>query len=363
MTKAFRRSLMVVALLSLTAVGLLFSAGSTGAAKKPYIIWLEQGAGNPYWDAQHKAAAEAGRRLGFDFKSVSGNLNPSDQAAILKQLVDQKPSAIMLNSIDPKSMGPSLAYAKAHGVPVLSLYAVTPGSTASISFDETRSGRVDAKYAATLLKERYGKVTGQVAVLHGILGQPASDVRANGFINYVKKNMPGVKIVAVQPTDWTADKASAAMQNWLVKYPKLSMVYGLSDTISVPAANVAQRQNRLCTRAKDWTAVPNCITFVSVDGFFLNEVVAGRLFASELYSPQWSAYKFAQLAYSLATHKPTPKVTYINSMLVTNKNAVCVNRMQNDMIKHLTTFPFTAAPTMQGIASKVYHCQVLDSNM
>ena len=46
------------------------------ARAKPNIVWLEQGADNPYWDAQHKAAAEAGRRLGFTFKAVSGNNNP-----------------------------------------------------------------------------------------------------------------------------------------------------------------------------------------------------------------------------------------------------------------------------------------------
>ena len=31
----------------------------------PEIVWLEQGAGNPYWDAQHQAAAAAGEDLGF----------------------------------------------------------------------------------------------------------------------------------------------------------------------------------------------------------------------------------------------------------------------------------------------------------
>jgi len=98
-----------------------FGAGQSSArsAAEPSIVWLEQGAGNPAWDEQHKAAAEAGRRLGYTFKAVSGNLSPSDQANILKQLVDQKPSAIILNALDPKTVAPSLAYAKQKGVPVL----------------------------------------------------------------------------------------------------------------------------------------------------------------------------------------------------------------------------------------------------
>ena len=153
---------------------------------KPNIVWLEQGANNPYWDAQHKAAAEAGRRLGFTFKAVSGNNNPSDQASIMKQLVDQGVDVIMLNAIDPKAMAPALAYAKQKGVKVLNLYGVEPKATASVTFDEIRTGRVDAKYAAMLLKKRYGSLKGKVAVLMGILGQPASDLRAKGFVDYMK---------------------------------------------------------------------------------------------------------------------------------------------------------------------------------
>ena len=52
---------------------------------------------------------------------------------------------------------------------------------------------------------------------------------------------PGVQVVDVQPTGWTADKASSIMQDWPVKYSDLT-VYALSDTLAVPAMNVAERQ-------------------------------------------------------------------------------------------------------------------------
>src|ERR1051325_11420999 len=108
-----RAGALCAALLALGALAAFATSGAVASrAAKPSIIWLEQGAGNPAWDEQHKAAAEAGRRLGFSFKAVSGNLNPSDQANILKQLVDQKPNAIILNALDPKTITPSLAYAK-----------------------------------------------------------------------------------------------------------------------------------------------------------------------------------------------------------------------------------------------------------
>src|SRR5437868_8510578 len=211
------RLVSAVALVAAAAVPAALLATGAGAAPKadpPSVVWLEQGAGNPYWEAQHKAAAEAGRRLGFSFKAVSGNLNPQDQANIMHQLVDQKPTVIMLNAIDPKAMAPALLYAKQKGVKVLNMYGVDGKATASVTFDEIRNGRVAAKVTLDLLKQRYGSAKGEVAVMSGILGQPASDLRAKGFTDYMK-TQKGVKVDAVQPTNWDGTKASAAMQDFL----------------------------------------------------------------------------------------------------------------------------------------------------
>jgi hypothetical protein len=138
------------------------------------------------------------------------------------------------------------------------------------------------------------------------------------------------------------------------------MVYGLSDTISVPALNVAQRQNRLCTQQKDWKSNPSCIVFVSVDGIFLNEVGKGNLFSTELYSPYWTGYAFSKYAVDLAKGKAVKKLNMVDSMLVTPKNAACVTKMADDMQTKLKTFPFVGS--LQTIASTKYHCSVLDAN-
>jgi ribose transport system substrate-binding protein len=326
-------------------------------AAKQSIVWLELGSGNPYWDAQHQAAAAYLTSLGYSFKSVSGQGKPESQSATLRQLADQGTNVVMLNPVDPKALVPAVKYAESKGTKVLSVYASMPSANASVVFDEVRSGRVAGAYALNLLKQRYGKATGKVAVLEGILGQPASDLRAKGFIDYMKSH--GVDVVSTQPTDWTADKASATMQDWLVKYPDLSMVYGLSDTISVPAVNVAERQNRLCTQQSNWTKNSNCIIFVSVDGIFLNEVGKGRLYSTELYSPYWTGYAFSKFAVDLAKGKKTQKLNMVDSMLVTPKNAACVTKMATDMQTKLKTFPFVGS--LQTIASTKYHCSVLDA--
>jgi ribose transport system substrate-binding protein len=329
---------------------------SDGAAGELEIVWVEQGAGNPYWDAQHAAAAEAADRLGFDFRVVSGDLDPAVQASVVQQTVDQGPDAIMVNAIDPSAISEAYQYAADNGVPIVNLYGLDAGATSSITFDEIRTGEMMGAHALSLLEARYGEPTGEVAVLHGILGQPASDLRAQGFIDFVEAN--GIEVVDVQPTNWQADEASATMENWLTRYPDLSLVYALSDTLAVPAMNIAERDDRLCRNDVDPAELENCVMFVSVDGIFTNEVVDGRMFATAPYSPEWSGFQFAELAHAVASGGEFEPENVINSMLVTPENAECVVEMTTAMTEDLDNFPFEG--TLQEIAADPFGCTVLD---
>jgi len=320
------------------------------------IVWVEQGAGNPYWDAQHAAAEEAANRLGFSFRVVSGDLDPAVQASVVQQTVDQDPDAIMVNAIDPSAVSQAYEYAADNGVPIVNLYGLDEGATASITFDEIRTGEMMGGYVLSLLEARYGEPTGQVAVLHGILGQPAGDLRAQGFVDFMESN--GIEVVDVQPTNWQADEASATMENWLTRYPDLSLVYSLSDTLTVPAMNIAERQDRLCRNDAEPATLGDCVMFVSVDGIFANEVVDGRMFATAPYSPEWSGFKFAELAYAVASGAEFEPENVINSMLVTPENAECVVGMTTAMTDDLANFPFEG--TLQEIAGDSFSCTILD---
>src|SRR5919202_952219 len=170
--RAAGAGLATAALVAAVAIPSLSLAGTGGKAAKPSIVWLELGSGNPYWDAQHKAAAAYGSNVGFTFKAVSGQGKPESQSATLRQLADQGVDVVMLNPVDQKALVSAVKYAQSKGTKVLSVYASMPSANASVVFDEIRSGRVAATYALNLLKQRYGKASGKIAVLEGILGQP-----------------------------------------------------------------------------------------------------------------------------------------------------------------------------------------------
>lgn len=319
----------------LVATATFFTASNVhnahAANKKLTIAFIQIGiSANPFWADQARGATEAGRRLGINVRNISGNQKIADQVQRMNEAIDQHVDAIEIVPLDPKSIEPALQRAKKAGIPVLVLYSVAKNATMISGFDDYNSGKIVGQYTAQVLKQKFGSVKGKVAVLRGALGQTLDSLRTNGFLNVLKKSS-GIQVVSEQPTDWTADKAVSIMQDWLVKYPDLTVVYGLSDTITVPALNVAQRN-------------PNGknILFSSIDGdpIGLTAIKNGQMLATALYGPIYAGFRFTEMAYNLAKHHAMPHVHYLKSALVTQKNINAALRMENAMSKQIHTFKF-----------------------
>lgn len=345
-------ALLVMVALSVTACG---SSGSSGSSKHPTIAWIQIGANNPFWTAENVGAAAAASRAGFKFRTLSGNNSVSTQSQEVEQLANEKVSAILLTAIDPASMTTALNYAKQRRVPVISLYSSTKLATMSAGFDEAAVGRTMSAFSVNLLKKRYGKPEGNVAVLGLSLGQTLEQYRIGGFVNFMKQ-YPGIHVLAQQPTNSLADQAQSLMQDWLTRFPKLSLVYGGSDTVTVPAITVAQRSNKVCdVPHSGWKSNPNCIMFTSVDGdpIGITAIKQGTLAGTDLYAPYWAGYQFAMMGYNLATHKIKPHTMVLQALPVDASNVACVDKMQTAMASHTKTFNFSG--TLSQIARR-YHC-------
>lgn len=348
-------ALLVVVALSVAACG---STSGSGSTKHPTIAWIQIGANNPFWTAENVGAAAAAKRAGFTFRTLSGNNSVSTQSQEVEQLANEKVSAILLTAIDPASMTTALNYAKHRGVPVISLYSSTKLATMSAGFDEAAVGRTMAAFSVNLLKQRYGQPQGNVAVLGLSLGQTLEQYRIGGFVNYMKQ-YPAIHVVAEQPTDSLADKAQSLMQDWLTRFPKLSLVYGGSDTVTVPAITVAQRSNKVCKGPQaGWKSNPNCIVFTSVDGdpIGITAIQQGTLAGTDLYAPYWAGYQFAMIGYNLATKKIQPHTTVLQPLPVDASNVACVNKLQTAMANQTPTFDFNG--TLAQIAQR-YHCPTI----
>ncbi len=317
---------------SAAAVALVFGLSvSAEAANNPPKIGLVQiDLSNPFHLGEVDGAKEAARRAGFDLIVTSGEGDVNKQIQAVENLINQGVDAISINFIDAGAFGPTMAKAKAAGIPIICLHSKPEGCAATLGFDERYTGKIVGEYAATLLKDRYGEVKGKVANLQGLLGQGLNTDRSGGFTD-VMAQYPGVEVVAQEPTDWDPTKAVAITENWMTAYPDLDLIYGNSDSLTVPAATVIDRAGK-----KDQ------VMLVSVDGTEpgLEAVRDGVMKSTVLLAPQYSGFWKAYFPYLVVTGKNDTTDFLIQGVLVTGDNVAPAMKLAADQVNNIQDFPF-----------------------
>src|SRR4029078_1077321 len=177
----------------------LGAVSSVEAANNPPKIGLVQiDLSKPFHLGEVDGDKEAARRAGCELIVTSGEGDVNKQIQAVENLINQGVDAISRNFIDPGAFGPTMAKAKAAGIPIVCLHSKPEGCAATLGFDERYTGKIVGEYSAHLLKTKYGDVKGKVANLQGLLGQGLNTDRSGGFTD-VMAQYPGVEVVAQEP--------------------------------------------------------------------------------------------------------------------------------------------------------------------
>ncbi len=322
-----RKSILLILSLFMLTLGV---SATTAQDARLTIGLVQLGTDNPFWIAQVAGGQEAARRYGFDLKVTSGEGDVTKQVQAFEDLVNQGVDAISINPLDAKAFGPSMDKAKAASIPVVCLFSQMDGCATVLGFEEHTNGELVAQYAVQLLTKKYGSPKGEVAILLGALGQDINTNRAGGFTDYLK-NYPDIKVDAAESTgNWEADKAVALTENWLTAYPNLDLIYGLSDSLTVPASDVLKRNGK------------TDIMLVSYDGtdIGLQAVADGTMNSTVALLPQYNGFWNVYAAYLVAKGVQLPATYYMPGAVVTTDNIKGFQALSSDLGDKLTSFPF-----------------------
>ena len=317
--------------LLLVVVFSLFAGVTAAQEDDPLRIGLVQlGTDNPFWIAQVEGGQEAARRYGFELIVTSGEGDVTQQVQAFEDLVNQGVDAISINPLDANAFGPAMEQAAAAGIPVVCLFSVMEGCVTVLGFEERANGAMVGEYAVQLLTEKYGEPRGQVAVLLGALGQDINTNRAGGFEDVITR-YPNIEIVAAESTgNWEADRAVALTENWLTAFPELDLIYGLSDSLTVPASNVLARAGR------------DDIMLVSYDGteIGLGGIADGTLRSTVALLPQYNGFWNVYAAFLVAKGVTLPATYYMPGAMVTTENLAGFQMLSADLADQISVFPF-----------------------
>jgi ribose transport system substrate-binding protein len=105
--------------------------------------------------------------------------------------------------------------------------------------DNAQCGRNAAKYLGDRLK---GK--GQIAILRSYVGSPIDKDRYGGFMEVLKKNYPGIKVLVEGDGEFNQEAGRKAVSNILPAYPKIDAIYTQDDEAAVGALTEIRSANR-----------------------------------------------------------------------------------------------------------------------
>jgi ABC-type sugar transport system substrate-binding protein len=214
--------LVVLALVGVLATA-AFGAGrsQTHAAGTIKVGVSLAGYSTDFWSAYVSFEKAAAKKYGVTLVGpISSDGDAGKQATQIRTLIDQGVNALIINPVDSAAIAPTLAYAAAKHVPVVSVdVAPTKGKVYMIvRADNVFYGLSACKYITSHVKG-----SGHVAMHEGDLASINGLDRKNGFLNCMKSH-PGLKVVQYA-TKWDTPTAVNDAKTALSTYSDLKGIY------------------------------------------------------------------------------------------------------------------------------------------
>ena len=195
-----------------------------------------------FWSMQGRL-----EELGVDFEvqqlAVASHVDHAGQLAQVESVIAGGVDYVFLGPTEFEAAIPALRKLKQAGVPTVVYNFTTPhedeaaGAMSYIAFAHYPGGVKSGEWAAEQLG---GK--GKVLLLRGAPGV-VSDDRGGGFLSVVEQ-YPDIEVVMGPYTDFDRAKAYDAAQNMLAAHPDINLIYGMSTTIGLGAAQVVRQMGK-----------------------------------------------------------------------------------------------------------------------
>ncbi len=223
----------------------LFGLGVSSAAlaaDKPLIAVSIADQKSLFYIAEADGIRDQAAKEGFDVKIVSANNDSSLQVSQVKDLLIQKPAALILTSQDSAGGEAAVRAANKAGIPVILIdQKPESGDGKYVTYIATDSVKAARDLNTWMFTQMGGK--GEIAILHGVLGSTAEVQRTQG-VKEALKAFPDIKLVAEQTANWDEGEAYKASQNILTANPNLKAVFGESDAMALGAGRAAKQAGR-----------------------------------------------------------------------------------------------------------------------
>ena len=268
-----------------------------------------------YWQIVLAGACQAGKDLGVNVPQL-GAQSESDingQISILENAVAGKPAAVVISPTEFKALGAPIDEA-AKSVPIIGINSAADSKAFSsfLTTDNVQGGRVAADGLAQAIKEKTGKIAGNVALITSLPGVGSLDQRAKGFKEELAAKYPDLKLIADKTADGMATTGLNIMTDLLTANPDLVGVFA-SNLIMAQGAGQAIAENKVADKV--------ALVGFDSDDKTLGYLDDGTIYALVVQDPYRMGYDGIKTALAVSKGEKVDKFVDTGANLVTKANS------------------------------------------
>jgi ABC-type sugar transport system substrate-binding protein len=193
---------------------------------------------NDFWNTLGKAAAAEAQAKGVKFIDLTTETqDASAQKQAIDTVITQKPSAIIIGSVDPNVFKDTIAKAKAAGIPILAVDTAIddPYISALVQTDNLATAQVLGDYICKLLNG----AKGTALVMAGSVAHQTGDARQKGVAD--KLEACGEKVIK-EYSDWDENKAVQISTDTITANPDLNIIFAPWDPGAAAVASLVKQK-------------------------------------------------------------------------------------------------------------------------
>lgn len=304
----------VIAILALSAVlmtvGVVRKINSLEKKSVTTIVVIPKGTANMWWEVVHKGAMKAAAEAQVELVWSGPELESDREKQIqcVEDAITKKASAIVLGPNDFKALARSVSNIREAGIPCV----IVDSPVDSDKFDSfvgTDNYQGGAEAARIIGKKLEGR--GEVILVRYIQNSASTDERARGFTETLKKEFPGITVVAEQHTQGTVEDARQRTVDMLTRHSGADGVFAVNHPSSVGAYKAIQSEN-----------LAGKIAFVAFDSdpVLLEGIADGGVDAVIAQDPFAIGYNGVKQALAILEGKSVAENMPIASMIVVADN-------------------------------------------
>jgi ribose transport system substrate-binding protein len=217
--------------------------GGGGGGDKPYIAIVSKGFQHQFWQAVKKGADEEAQKEGarITFEGPPTEQDIEQQVTMLTNALQKNPDALGFAALDSKASAPLMDQAKSQKIPVIAfdsgVDSDVPLTTAAT--DNKAAAAEAAKHLAQLIGNK-GKVG---VVVHDQTSRSGID-RRDGFLEWMKKNAPGIQVLPVQYGGGDQAKSADITKSIISANPDIKGFYGANEGSAIGVVKGVQESGK-----------------------------------------------------------------------------------------------------------------------